>query len=62
MQITLEEGRDGTYLVRAETGETLLIQFDWDFAGLAIAFGWQPCFCGRTDGTINCAIAKRLPC
>jgi len=58
MQISLEAGRFGTYLVRADTGESLLIQFDWDFPGLAATFGWKPCFCGRTDGTIDCAHQK----
>jgi len=54
MRITLEEGICGTYVVRAETGESLLIQLDWDFPGLAATFGWRPCFCGGTDGTIDC--------
>lgn len=55
MRITLERGPVGSYLVRADSGATLLIVVDWDFPGLASAFGWAPCDCGDTDGTIDCA-------
>jgi len=54
VSITLEHGPAGTYVVRSETGASLLVQIDWDFAGLANTFGWVPCFCGDTDGTIDC--------
>lgn len=54
MRITLEHGPVGTYVVRSETGASVLVQIDWDFAGLARSFGWVPCFCGDTDGTIDC--------
>ena len=30
------------------------IQSDWDYAGLANKLGWVPCYCGHTDGTVNC--------
>lgn len=54
MRIRLERGPAGSYLVRADNGASLLVQVDWDFPGLASAFGWVPCFCGDTDGTIDC--------
>jgi hypothetical protein len=54
MRIRLEEGRYGTYLLRAENGASLLIQIDWDLADVATAFGWKPCHCRHTDGTIAC--------
>jgi hypothetical protein len=31
-----------------------LIQFDWDYPSAATLFGWIPCPCGMTDGTIDC--------
>ena len=34
---------------------TLLVQTDWDFPGTACAFGFVPCYCGETDGTVDCA-------
>jgi len=55
MKITLDEGDFGTYLVRAEDGRDVLVQTDWDFPGIASTFGWIPCPCGRTDGTVDCA-------
>lgn len=42
------------YLLRFEDGETRLFQTDWDFPGLASLFGWAPCDCGMTDGTVDC--------
>ena len=54
MRITLEPGPAGTYVVRAENEASLLVQLDWDFPGLASAFGWVSCFCCATDGTIDC--------
>lgn len=54
MRITLESGPAESYLVRADTGATLLIVVDWDLPKLASAFGWLSCFCGETDGTIDC--------
>ncbi len=55
MLIMLQSGGFGTYLLFAEDGQQLLIQTDWDFPGIATAFGWRPCPCGHTDGTVNCA-------
>lgn len=33
---------------------TRLFQLDWDFPSLASMFGFVPCECGKTDGTIEC--------
>jgi hypothetical protein len=54
MKITLEQGDFGTYLVVAEDGRDILIQTDFDFPGIASTFGWSPCECGATDGTVDC--------
>jgi hypothetical protein len=55
MTITLQNGDFGTYLLVAEDGQCLLIQTDWDYPGIASEFGWSPCSCGATDGTVSCA-------
>ena len=55
MKITLKDGDFGSYLVVADDGQDLLIQTDWDFPGIASTFGWTPCSCGHTDGTVDCA-------
>lgn len=53
--ITLEAGDFGwDFILRSSDGRTLLIQTDYDYPGTAISFGWVPCKCGMTDGTINC--------
>jgi hypothetical protein len=54
MNITLESGDYGSYLLVAGDGRDVLIQTDGDFPGVASSFGWVPCPCGRTDGTVNC--------
>jgi hypothetical protein len=54
MKIALHEGDFGTFLVRAEDGRDILVQADFDFPGLASTFGWSPCSCGATDGTVDC--------
>ena len=41
MQLTLKRGQ-------------FFIQTDWDFPGAATTFGWRPCECGKTDGTVDC--------
>jgi len=50
-------GRRGAYdwNTRDETN-TVLVQTDWDYPGVASSFGWVPCRrgCG-TDGTVDCA-------
>ncbi len=54
MKITLQEGNFGTFCLVADDGQQILVQTDWDFAGLASTFGWSACFCGVTDGTVDC--------
>jgi len=58
MKITLHDGDFWTFRVVSENGEDRLIQSDWDFPSAAIAFGWIPCTCRRTDGTIDCEHRK----
>lgn len=41
MKIALEQGPYSTFLLRAETGDTRLVQFDSDFPGVARSFGWE---------------------
>ena len=54
MTIKLERNVAGTFLLVAADGRDILIQSDWDFPGTASSFGWEPCFCGATDGTVDC--------
>ncbi len=69
MKIKLEKGPFGfCYIVRAkpeskderimigrnEDSTTLFVQTDWEYPGIASAFGWQSCHCGLTDGTVSC--------
>ena len=54
MKITLERGDFSTYLIVAEDGRDILIQTDFDYPGIASTFGWSPCDCGATDGTVDC--------
>lgn len=35
--------------------DTVLIQTDWDYPGVASRMGLVPCDCGATDGTVDCA-------
>ena len=53
--ITLESSQFGNYLLVDEDGNDILIQTDWDFPGVASSFGFVPCDCGDTDGTVDCA-------
>ena len=55
MKITLQSGDFGGYLLVGDDGQNRLIQTDWDFPGIASTFGWSPCSCGATDGTVACA-------
>lgn len=55
MTINLQQGDHGTYLVVAEDGRDILIQTDFDYPGIASTFGWTPCECRHTDGTVDCA-------
>ena len=43
------------YLLRSDTGKDMAIQDDWNFPGVASAFGFVACECGETDGTVDCA-------
>ena len=54
MKIALHEASFSTFSLVADNGREILIQSDWDFPGLASTFGWSPCPCGATDGTIDC--------
>jgi len=42
------------FLVTHEDGRDILIQRDWEYPGVASTFGWVPCKCGATDGTVDC--------
>ena len=44
----------GAFLLETRNGDSHLVQTDWDYPGLASSFGWTPCDCGTTDGTIDC--------
>ena len=57
--IRLEAGSDHGapccyVLVDEDTGEDILVQTDWDYPSVASAFGFVPCDCGETDGTVDC--------
>jgi hypothetical protein len=44
------------YLLRnLDSGETVPITLDFDFPMLAELFGFQPCKCGETDGSVDCS-------
>jgi hypothetical protein len=43
---------NGVYDMHGE--ETILVNVDWDFPCVASAFGYIPCECGFTDGTVDC--------
>lgn len=46
--------RDGADAYSNEPADTVLIQSDWDFPGVASRTGFVPCECGCTDGTVDC--------
>ena len=53
--ITLESGEFGwDYILRYNSGDSVLIQSDWDYPCVASNFGWLACDCGETDGTVDC--------
>jgi hypothetical protein len=59
MRARLEKGPGGLYfelvpLRPVRDLEPIVFQSDWDFPGLASNFGYVPCKCGATDGTVNC--------
>jgi len=49
MRITLEDGPYFTFVIRAETGESRLVQHDTDFPPVAASFGWP----GQYDGSLE---------
>jgi hypothetical protein len=54
MQVQLVKERYG-FTLRAENGQEVFIQSDWDYPGTASNLGFVPCECGETDGTVDCA-------
>lgn len=55
MMVTLSRGQGGLYyLLTAEDGRDVIFQTDWEYPGLASSFGFVPCECGATDGTVGC--------
>jgi len=59
--IRLDRASFGCYVITKvdsggdETGNDIFVQSDWDFPAIASCFGFVPCECGMTDGTIDCA-------
>lgn len=48
-------GSEGNWNTRDEN-QTVLVDTDWDYPGLASSLGYVPCpDCGDTDGTVDCA-------
>jgi hypothetical protein len=54
MNVRLVRGPFGTYFLIAADGQDLFFTVDVDLPRLASTFGWTPCPCGETDGTIDC--------
>ena len=55
MKIFYECDRFGNYEIgNSEDERTVYIQDDFSRLGLASRFGWVPCKCGETDGTVDC--------
>lgn len=65
-EIRLCEGHGYYSIQKVNTGETILVQTDWDYCSLAQSFGWSlravqhdpidsdPCEHSSTDGTVIC--------
>ena len=46
----------GGYEIIDAAGDSVLIQTDWDYPGIAQRMGRTACHqCGETDGTVDCA-------
>jgi len=60
MTVTLEVGPWFTFVLRAETGETRLIQHDGDFIGVARSFGWVGEECDRMTAASSAVEFLRL--
>lgn len=70
MKAQLTRARGGLYYTlthkrRADAGEEsgnrggwidqeIIVQSDWSYPALASLFGFVPCECGMTDGTVDC--------
>ena len=57
MKVRLVQGSSNLCfeLVDDVTGVSLeFIQSDWEYPHLARMFGWSPCECRATDGTVDC--------
>jgi hypothetical protein len=58
--VRLERGDGGLSYTLVEiengkpTGSERFCQTDWEFPSLAGVFGFVPCECGATDGTVDC--------
>jgi hypothetical protein len=49
MRIVLLDGPWSTFILRSQTGKTLLVQFENDIVGVAQTFGWP----GTDDGSVE---------
>jgi hypothetical protein len=56
--ITLDRGPHSTFIVKEDSGQSILVQTDCEYPGIASTFGWVPCWCGETDGTVDCPHRK----
>ena len=45
----------GCFRIESADGRDVLIQTDWEYPKTASYFGYCPCDCGATDGTVDCA-------
>lgn len=46
--------RGGADPYSSDPADSVLIQSDWDYPGVASRTGFVPCECGATDGTVDC--------
>ena len=51
--LIVRDGRDPH-----DEANTVLVQTDWDYPGIALRMGLEPCECGATDGTVDCEHKK----
>lgn len=57
MTITLTQPSDAPnfcFEVLGGDGSSEFIQTDWEYPSTASRFGFVPCECGQTDGTVDC--------
>lgn len=58
MQITLTQPSGAPnfcFEVIGNDGSCEFIQSDWEYPATASRFGFIPCKCGATDGTVDCS-------